>query len=558
MVLAVSFVVFVAASTMAGLVLSMIYGSLSTVIAWCSLAAGLAAGLVCRVCCRDLEVPRLRLGWSDAIFIFFFSLFCLRHFLWIYFYREGALWTWDTYNLGDLPYHLTHIATMVAGSEFWPENPIFSGQGVHYPFGIDLWTALFVRVGIPLETILPVSGLALAAVLLYVLLRWAGSFGVAAFLFSGGAAGLAVLGTGLIQDYQYDLAWKSIPLAIWIPQRGFHFAFPAGLLILWSWRRRWLQEREGLPAVLEGFLWGVMPFFHFHTFLFLSVIFLVWGVSSRKFSQAATVLLWAIAPATVFVLVLTNVFQLSSMIWFKPGWLIGDENPIWFLWVNFGLFVPLAVWALASALRNRSRDPILLIVPGLVLFVLLFFVVVSAWEWDNTKVMVWCYLLVVAGIQGEIMEKRRGVEKVFIYVLVFLSGFITVLSSLGPSKKGVELARVEEMDGVCHAVRHLDSQFRFATAQVYNHPVALCGRKLVAGYGGHLWSHGIDSADVEGRLRRLMLGEPGWEADARELEARYLFWGHREEKQFPDSRRPWDIERMRIAEGRWGTVYDLS
>jgi hypothetical protein len=95
--------------------------------------------------------------------------------------------------------------------------------------------------------------------------------------------------------------------------------------------------------------------------------------------------------------------------------------------------------------------------------------------------------------------------------------------------------------------------------QTFNHPVALCGQSLVAGYGGHLWSHGIQYRPVEERLRGLMMGEPDWRERAKSLGAAYLFWGPREESEFAGSRRPWEqaAPATTLTRGGWGSLYDL-
>ena len=74
---------------------------------------------------------------------------------------------------------------------------------------------------------------------------------------------------------------------------------------------------------------------------------------------------------------------------------------------------------------------------------------------------------------------------------------------------------------------------------MFNHPVALCGQAIVAGYAGHLWSHGLDARAVQQGLERLMRGEAGWREDARALRASHVFWGSREQQEFPDSTQPW-------------------
>ena len=113
-------------------------------------------------------------------------------------------------------------------------------------------------------------------------------------------------------------------------------------------------------------------------------------------------------------------------------------------------------------------------------------------------------------------------------------------------------------DAVCEALASRPLTERVAVAPTFNHPVALCGHPLVLGYGGHLWSHGIDASDVEGRLQALFRGEPGWREEARAVEARLLFWGFREETAFPDSARPWENELEPLASGQWGSLYELD
>jgi hypothetical protein len=114
-----------------------------------------------------------------------------------------------------------------------------------------------------------------------------------------------------------------------------------------------------------------------------------------------------------------------------------------------------------------------------------------------------------------------------------------------------------ERDEVCAAIRAVPVGARVATAQAFEHPVALCGRAIVAGYGGHLWSHGLKAGPVEERLKRLMNGEPGWEEAGRALGASFVFWGGRERRAFPDSSRPWARPAALLWKGESGELYRL-
>jgi hypothetical protein len=85
-------------------------------------------------------------------------------------------------------------------------------------------------------------------------------------------------------------------------------------------------------------------------------------------------------------------------------------------------------------------------------------------------------------------------------------------------------------------VRELPIKERFAAFPTYNHPLLMNGRKVVLGYGGHLWTQGFDYAPIERQLQALMLGAPDWRERARALHARYLFWGREEERAYAQVR----------------------
>jgi hypothetical protein len=552
-----SLLVFVGISSLAAAMLALLRGSLTVGAAALGVVFGFVVASHSWRACRSLSMPSLRRpDVLDVLALAAFAVVAFRHFLWLYFERDGVLLTLNPNNYGDLPLHLTYIAHFVKGGRFWPENPIFTGETLHYPFGIDLFTAMLVKLGLPMGVVLPAMGVVGAAALGLALFAWGRSFAVAAFVFSGGLTGFQVLWTGEWKDYQAALAWKNLFLTLFVPQRGFLFAFPAGLVLLWSWRRRILQREEGLPPFVEGLLWGTMPLFHIHSFLFLSVVFAIWVIAERAVKAALPTFLWAVVPATWCVVQLTSPGRAASFVWLKPDWLIGTQNVLVFLAVNFGFFLVLAAWATAAALARKRREHLLLLIPALGLFAVFFFVMLAPAEWDNTKVMAWCYLLALPAMSEVVLDRLRMPVRVAAWALLFFSGFVCVASSLRGG--GYEVARVEERDEVCRAVAPLPPNARVATVQAFNHPVALCGQALVAGYGGHLWSHGIVSGPVEGRLRALMMGEPDWRARAQELGARYLFWGFREDNEFAGSRRPWEAAATVVSRGRFGTIYDLA
>jgi hypothetical protein len=237
--------------------------------------------------------------------------------------------------------------------------------------------------------------------------------------------------------------------------------------------------------------------------------------------------------------------------------MIGSDNPLVFLLVNFGLFLPLALGALVVAWRDRRQEDLLVLGPALVILAALFVVRLAPWAWDNTKVMLWCYLLALPSV-GTLVLARLGRwwRGVAVLGLLFSGAVSVVAASIGGGPR-LDVLDLEEYPAVCQALRSQPPGARVATAPTFNHPVALCGHPLVLGYGGHLWSHGIDGSEVERQLGVLMRGEDGWRESARAVEARLLFWGPRERQAFPGSLRPWEEAGPPLAAGAWGVVYAL-
>src|SRR5262249_38267793 len=156
------------------------------------------------------------------------------------------------------------------------------------------------------------------------------TFAVAGFLFNGGIAGFQFLRTFEFNDYQdvNHVAWKSIPLTMFVTQRGLLYAIPAGLILLWHWREKFFRtadedrQRGPLPFWLELSLYASMPLFHIHTFMALSILLLCLFVAGdlRVRGHILTLVLSALVPATFIVFLITDHFNASSVLELHLGW----------------------------------------------------------------------------------------------------------------------------------------------------------------------------------------------------------------------------------------------
>jgi hypothetical protein len=544
------------------------------------------------------EAPRWRYRstwfWLLAIV---FAIFAVRSFCWLIYWDGNEVKVQSPNNLGDLSLHLTYINHFASGVPLWPDNPIEPFSKLRYPAGVDLFNAVLTCLGVNLIRGLVWVGVVASVATFYALYRWAGNFGIAAFLFNGGLASFPFLKTFSFQDYQgaNNIAWKSIALSMFVPQRGVLYAFPVALLLLYQWRAKFFPaydeparltvaedeqvapsaRRAPLPLWLEVSLYATLPLYHSHTFIALSIVLAFLFVLGDRNARIQTALVVALAliPATFCVWVTTDYFHAGSFIKWQPGWVQAAPGemkmPFLKFWlVNFGAWVPLVlffvgivgltVWKQRKSPDFKISAAVAFLLPALAIFLIGNLVKLAPWEWDNIKVIVWAYLLILPFLWTDLIVQWPIHLRALICVALFISGFITLFGGLAAGKGGFGIATRSELDNVGIAVKKLPANARYAGYPIWGHPVLLQGRKMVLGYPGHLWTQGFDFAKTNDKLQAMMLGAPNWKDLARSLNARYLYWGRDEKTYYPASKRPWERESTLVASGEWGAIYDLE
>jgi len=595
---------------------------------------------------------RYRHVWFWAVAAFF-AIFAVRSFCWL-FYIDGSDYKIQSpNNLGDLSLHITLIKTFANGIALWPDNPIYVYSKLQYPAGIDLFNGLLCLVHVDLITGLVWVGLLSSLATFYGFYRWGGTFAVAGFLFNGGIAGFQFLKTWKFLDYQgaaadiahRPIAWKSIALSMFVTQRGWLYAIPVGLVLLWHWREKFFNTspvaaadppaadsekandsgeiavvgaggyRKGpLPFWVELSLYASMPLFHLHTFLALTIVLLIGLLLERSSdfivglrgapirTHSVALLASALIPASFFVWLVTNHFRAASIFEWHPGWAqdstefaapffrMGGANnfgsstmfgallqkiwngiiaPFFQFWLpNFGLWIPLAlalvvligwrIWKSGWRWGNRPPADIAFVLPAIVIFGVGYFVKTAPWDWDNLKLMVWGYFLILPFLWSDIIGRWAFPERAAMCVALFGSGFVTLLGGLSAGHPGFGLIERARLDNAGTAIRPLPVEARFAAYPTFNQPVLLQGRKAVLGYPGHLWTEGFNNTEANNRLTALMNGAANWREAAKELRVRYLFWGQDEKTNYQSSSRPWEATSFLVASGDWGAIYDLD
>jgi len=456
---------------------------------------------------------------------------------------------------------------------------------------------------------------------------------------------------------------------MFVTQRGWLYAIPAGLLLLWHWREKFFSEapvaatdpsavgsekandsgqipistrdyRKGpLPFWVELSLYASMPLFHLHTFLALTIVLLIGLLLERPSevtfivglarkeggsgigrlilhpttwpeifqgapirTHSAALLASALIPASFFVWLVTNHFRAASIFEWHPGWaqdssdfaapffrMGGAANfgsstmfgallqktwngiiaPFFQFWLpNFGLWIPLAlalvgligwrVWKSGWRWGNRPPADIAFVLPAIVIFAVGYFIKTAPWDWDNLKLMVWGYFLILPFLWSDIIGRWAFPERAAMCVALFGSGFVTLLGGLSAGHPGFGLIERARLDNAGAAIRPLPVEARFAAYPTFNQPVLLQGRKAVLGYPGHLWTEGFNNTEANNRLTGLMNGAANWREAAKELRVRYIFWGQDEKTNYQSSSRPWEATSFLVASGDWGAIYDLD
>jgi hypothetical protein len=603
-------------ATVSAVLLGLFAGGLGTSTAFLSMSLGLVAGAAAyfstydpqdtaggvKQSPNDSSSGRKRIfDGSKALFwivVAIFALFALRSFCWLLYHDGGQLMIQSPNNLGDLSLHITYIRDFANGSPLWPLNPIYPFGHLRYPAGVDLFNSLLILLHLELIPGLVWVGLLASLATFYALYRWGGLFTVAGFLFNGGVAGLQFFAvcmnehTAHFVDYQGDktIAWKSLPLSMFVTQRGLLYAIPAALLLLWQWRYRYFRRpdaRPPLPYWVELSLYATLPLFHVHTFLALSIVLLtLFGAGRPNMrGQLVTLAAGALIPATFFVWLITDHFKAHSMMGWHPGWVLSDPNfgrPTFlaFWWDNFGICVPLILilyvvcavraWRAQNGEEEHVPEDLAFLSPAMVIIILGLFVKLAPWEWDNLKIMMWGYFLILPFLWTHLIRPQSLPLRIVLCLFLFCSGFVSLFGGLAVGRPGFTLANRAEVDVVGEVTRfmqisgNMPVDARFAAYPTYNHPLLLQGRNVVLGYGGHLWTQGFtDYGSINDRLTSVMLGDNNWAQTARDLGVRYIFWGREETENYEHkddvvSAKPWEKLLQPVASGDWGAIYDLA
>ncbi len=570
----------IAISSLLAYGLSALFGQLSQ---WISILS-LTVSVVLTVVLLDydsVDFVNLRLGaWRQSIpgllekLVFGYVVFVgLRHFLFLFYQIENEIRTLHPYNLGDLPLHVQYIRNLAAGVDFPPKNPNFSTEMLRYPFGIDLYNALWECIGVPMSGHLFMVGMFCVLASLACLRLAGGWLAMVALFFSGGFIAMTRASP---QEVQALLAWKNLFLSMFITQRGFIWALPVGVLIIYflvlGARRKPELPVHPRTRLIMGILWASLAFFHLHTFFVLSLMIflskaydfllrkLKWSEIPSTIKKYFFVWIWPFTVGSFFVLLSLDFFKAPSVMHWHWGWTIEPgQNFFSYLSVNFGAYLLLFGGVGFYLFRHHLKSLYFEFILNAFLFAFFFNLMLAPWGWDNIKILVWPYLG-LAILSYEVLRKHwTALTQVLLLLSLSYGGLYALWEPQFSLAQHITIYSTGDVAKAKAATQDLPINAVFAAGTTYNHELTALGRSRAMGYEGHLWGHGISYAETKRKLLALMEGSEHWLEMAHDLKVNYIYWGPRERQEFAaTSKEPaWKSQLKNVSRVKDYEIYEV-
>jgi hypothetical protein len=471
----------------------------------------------------------------------------------------------SSFVVGDYCFHISVVNSFVYRNNVPPQYPVIVDTPMSYPPLVDFLSAILVETGFDLRSSLIVPNLLFQVSLLCwiasLAIRIIGRKGIgvlSAFLFffssnmgilyafnDAAEYGFMNWITNLPTDYTGSgvsplpgIRFGNPVIVMLMPQRpsalGIGLSLIIYALILYSLK----NEKEVRSLLFAGFLTGLLPSIHPHSFLAVSIVFLFTFILFKKDLKFLSRFLIPTAILALPQIIVIRTQLGKGFIGSNIGWL--EENTMKIMMLNWSTPLNVFISTLESTLILSvfwiMNIGIILLpfilgfsksdgfvkrfyLSYLMLFLLGNFIRFQPWDWDNYKIFLHWYILTIIIASFGILEvlrisydrlrrtnnhKQRLITVLWLICLATIlffsmaSGFLSYLrvfqeNFLMWSKADKELADWVKENTPRESV--------FLTSTHFLNPIAtLAGRQIILGYEGWLWSHGI-SWDVIQRFR---------------------------------------------------------
>ncbi len=492
------------------------------------------------------------------LFIIFFAFFSI---VWskVFFETEEGLFTIAIGGVwGDWAAHNTYLSHFLYSDQISFKNPIFVGEPFSYTFMADFQSAVLMKLGESriLSMIIPgfLYSISLIVLLFYFILKITKDKAVSIlsvflFLFGSGLGFLYLFkeidGMNLLEIINHlknshtafthiadkGIHWTNFMQALLLPQRALTIGFPLAIICFTSLYKG-IKENSFKLLILGGVAASFLPILHIHSLIALSIasFFLIILLSKKPFKN----LIAFFTP--IIILGVWQIFLLfpggESSITFRLGWLAKDQGWLYFWFRNLGLFLilfPVSLFFVKKELKKIYLSFFsLFIITNLFLF--------QPHDYDNIKITIYWFLLTSVIISVFLVKlwKKDILIKFLIIIAVFFMTFSTFLD-IGHlwTKKGYLFISQKDIKKAETIRENTDPDSVFLTSDDHNHYVScLTGRQVVAGYGGWLWTYGIDISQRFGEIEIMFQGKEGAKKLLEKYGVDYVLIGPSEKNKF--------------------------
>lgn len=436
---------------------------------------------------------------------------------------DGSLATGIINAYGDVAWHASIITTFAEEQTFPPQDPIFAGEQLTYPFLTNFLSALLLVGGASLAASITWPAIVLIPLLvslLYCLVRdycnnrQVAVITVLLFLFGGATLGFVRLpadfheaNTSVLnfflhlpaRDYsgvgtdEHGFHFLNPVTTLLLPQRSFLFGMPLAFAILILLIPR--QQERASRYLVAGVLVGLLPLFHAHTALALvPAIIALFSLQPRLRPWLFFVIPAAIVSLPELIYYTHGQHEAGSFFRFSPGWMVGNQNILWYWLKNTGLLLPATLWSLILPTPRNLKG---LAAAGLTIFIIANTWLFAPWAWDNFKLFVFFFIFTLpAAVWVTYLAWQKTKSKLvkfgicLILALQMLSAGLDIFKLLLPTARIWEEWSNEAVEAASVIQQVTKPGDIILTAPVHNSTVVLAGRELYLGFAAHVWSHG--------------------------------------------------------------------
>jgi len=444
---------------------------------------------------------------------------------------------------GDWAAHITYanVFALRPLSMWLSPHPIHVNSPFTYPFLADAISGLLMRFGWNVVDAMIIPSIITSLVFLLVIYAFYFSLlkkasrafiALSLFLLNGGLGWYwfvkDVIANPTWETFYYPpqeythlskqyVEWISIVTSEMIPQRAFLFGFPFTVLIVWQLYHWWQKNFTGVPwwrIIGLGLLSGTLFFVHAHSFMALFIICAVLSVS--KWKQWQSWLGYGLATAAVALPIawLLHRGHMGSFFSWLPGWFANPKehgiNFFYFWWVNYGLFLPLAI--LGTWKAKLYRHP--LVVSGWLLFALVNLIQFQPHVWDNTKMLTWAHFFLVIPVWYFLAfvwagKWWRKILVIILFLVVTFSAWLDIWHFTRADKNSYQMWSREDFQLAASLNAASQPGDHVLTGQNHNSwVVSHTHAQTLLGFPGWLWTYGVTDPQLAADINTMFRGGP--------------------------------------------------